>query len=453
VRQPPEAEREERKVQRGDSGRVGSPSVTATTLRISRCAALYLLRALDRPLWSVLITSFAYLLFILLRLQLTGNDPSVFILLGDHFADPSRVPPHVRVLPHSWGWDGQYYYALALDPFTSHRVVHGVELDSPAYRQQRIVYPLLVWALAHGQISLVPGLMILVNYLALLLLALVASRMAQLLGQHALWGLLLPFYPAFVNCLAVDLPEALSALFVCSGLLFLWTRRYAFSAALFSLALLTRETALIVPLAIGLTSLVVWLAPRVSARLPGRLGDRWTSATRHMAATRRLSGWRGVPWYVWGVPIAALACWETFLTVRWHAIPTLAGRGNAGLPLSGFVQFLRVITPPHTPDQWTMLWELVFVLALLLASGLTLRRARLAPDLKLAWLLYFGFTCTFSAAVWISTSGFMRTLAEDAVICVFVLLAWRTRWRLQLAAMALLTGAAWWYLAQVSLGS
>ena len=51
----------------------------------------------------------------------------------------------LTVYEGSSGYDGAFVYRLALDPFTEQPVAHGITLDNPSYRQQRIVLPLVAW--------------------------------------------------------------------------------------------------------------------------------------------------------------------------------------------------------------------------------------------------------------------------------------------------------------------
>jgi hypothetical protein len=44
-------------------------------------------------------------------------DTSILIGAGREFVDPNRVPSPVA-LRAPWGYDGQFYYRLAIDPFT-----------------------------------------------------------------------------------------------------------------------------------------------------------------------------------------------------------------------------------------------------------------------------------------------------------------------------------------------
>src|SRR5581483_2374315 len=52
--------------------------------------------------------------------------------------------------------DSQFYYRLALAPLDGRDPLYGVTMDDPAYRTQRIAYPLLAWAASFGHPRLVP---------------------------------------------------------------------------------------------------------------------------------------------------------------------------------------------------------------------------------------------------------------------------------------------------------
>jgi hypothetical protein len=90
---------------------------------------------------------------------------SAFALIGRHFADPASLPTNL-VLQPNLGYDGQFYYRLALNPFDLHATAYGITVDTP-YRFIRDGYPFLAWFLAAGQHDLVPVTLIAVNVLAI----------------------------------------------------------------------------------------------------------------------------------------------------------------------------------------------------------------------------------------------------------------------------------------------
>ena len=152
----------------------------------------------------------AYALYIALRLAAHDYDPSYFVQAGDRLANRSAAPPNLHVLSNSLGYDGQAYYRLALHPLTVEVTAYGVTLDRPGYRQQRILYPAMVWVASLGRPALVPAMLIAINYLGLCLMAWIGVVYARLLRQPAALGILFPLWPGFLYTLGLDLTEIIA---------------------------------------------------------------------------------------------------------------------------------------------------------------------------------------------------------------------------------------------------
>ena len=71
---------------------------------------------------------------------------------------------------------------------------HGVRLDT-ALRRQRPGYPALAWLLSGGRPAPVAWALLVVNVLGLGVLGLLGGLATQVVGRHALWGLLVPGFP------------------------------------------------------------------------------------------------------------------------------------------------------------------------------------------------------------------------------------------------------------------
>src|SRR5215469_6833025 len=152
--------------------------------------------AIDHPIVTALIALVGYVCFVALRwwIAASGNI-SEFVRAELPFAHPGHVPAGLHVF-HTNGYDGQFYYRLALDPANLHRTAFGITLDHP-YRLQRIGYPALAWLVSLGHHRLVPIALVLVNVLALAAVGLLGGMLAAESGRHALWGLLLAGYFGF----------------------------------------------------------------------------------------------------------------------------------------------------------------------------------------------------------------------------------------------------------------
>jgi len=351
---------------------------------------------LDHPLIPLLLTAIAFGLFIAFFLRSHQNDPSYFVVAGDTFADPSQVPPNLRVLAGSDGYDGQFYYRLALDPFTSKRADFGITLDSPAYRNDRIVYPFLTWLVSLGRAEAVPAVMILLNYLALCAIGGMAGMYAQTLGRHALWGLLVVSYPGFLFSLARDLTEIIAICFLLASLLLVTRKQFVAATVLLSIAILTRETT------------ILWVVGGIIA---------W-------GAAKLLRKQTDVPWYVLVTPIVVYAFWEVVLTLHWGMFP-LSGNGKVmfGLPFGGLLPFVVSDVRIHGGIELVELAELLLFVILGAAVLCVLRSSKTQRQNKVAWLLYAAEGLLGSAIFWGEDWAFMRLLSEFYVLGAIILIA------------------------------
>ena len=94
---------------------------------------------------------------------------------------------------HGRGYDGEFYYRLALNPLAWGHWAFGITLDS-VYRIDRIGYPALAWLVAGGHRPFVPTALVLVNVAALGILGGLGAALARDAGRHPLWGLVFAGY-------------------------------------------------------------------------------------------------------------------------------------------------------------------------------------------------------------------------------------------------------------------
>ncbi|MFN8471912.1 MAG: hypothetical protein U0822_06930 [Anaerolineae bacterium] len=374
-----------------------------------------IVKRMDSPLWPALAAAVAYALLLVVVLGHHGFNLAYLVQAGDSFADSNHTPPELTVLPASLGYDGQFYYRLALSPLTTSFTEFGIRLDNPAYRQQRILYPLAAWAVSFGQPSLVPSAMVLLNYLAVAALGLVGGLYARNVGRNALWGIVFPFYPGLVFTVTKDLTEALAALLLLLALWLTHRRRWAVAGVSLTLAVLTRETIVVVPVA----AFLVWAVSKMR-RQPPEVGPLLFVP----------------PLAIWGV-------WELWLWARWGAWPVLAGGGNLALPGAGILAFLAAVArAPAAERLWTV--ELVLLLALVVAAILSLPSSRVFMYEKTAWLIYLGLLLALSGLVWTNDQAFLRAATELLVLGLAILIGSASRLRLPMAAASL---AVWALLA------
>jgi hypothetical protein len=96
-----------------------------------------------------------------------------------------------------------------------------------------------------GRVEWIPTLLVGVNILAAALMAAFAGAFAKRFGLHALWGVIVPFYPGFVLTFSRDLAEIVAAAFAMGAIWAAASRRNIAAALLLTCAVLTRETTLL----------------------------------------------------------------------------------------------------------------------------------------------------------------------------------------------------------------
>ena len=92
-------------------------------------------------------------------------NPYQFVNIGHQYykkgTSSTIIKQHARPIDDRIGYDGQFYYFLAVDP------THGRDyMDAPGIIYSRIGYPMTARALSGGNPTLIPYMMVLVNILA-----------------------------------------------------------------------------------------------------------------------------------------------------------------------------------------------------------------------------------------------------------------------------------------------
>jgi hypothetical protein len=203
-------------------------------------------------------------------------------------AGESTIPG--RFISDAYGYDGQFYFRMALDPLAGDERVHGIRFDHSALRQQRILLPALTWLFARGDPQLSAAVMLAINLLAVAGISLVAGALLQFHGISPWPALLFAFYPGFAISVERFLSEPLGGLLVLLSLLILAHKRIAWAGIVLALAVLARETALLAALAtagIWLLQTVLrfktdrWRAPGLTfAGRPGCTAPGWGARYR-----------------------------------------------------------------------------------------------------------------------------------------------------------------------------
>jgi hypothetical protein len=356
----------------------------------------------DSPMVPLLITTIVLSLFTFGMLRRSGFNAAAFVTAGETFCDPAAVPPNLPLLRNG-GYDGQFYYRLALDPFTSKRMDFGITLDNPPYRHQRILYPLMAWAMSAGRADLAPWAMLFINFSALCLLGWLGGVFAQTFKQHALWGVFLALYPASLLTLSRDLVDLLEVTLLVGSLLLLRRGRPVWAAVLLTLAVLTKETALIVAGAAILIYVFDW-----------RNGQE---------ARRR--------WYYFTLPIVIFLTWQTALRINWGEFPIIAGKSALDIPSAGLFRLLLDVLTLRTPLQRRLFPELILLAVFTSGVIYHLRLTAAAAREIFSWLLYLLLVLSASRVVWIDDWAYLRASSELSVLGAIIIIGASSRARVR----------------------
>ena len=182
-----------------------------------------------RPWWIVALVAFVYVTVIVAA---AGGDPLALVTLGTRFSegDPNGTE----------GYDGQFDYYIARDP------LHGwQQCDVPAYRYQRILYPLLSRVLALGQEPLLPYSLLLVGVAALAAGTWFTELILARYRMSRWYALTYGLYAGQLMSVRLSVNEPLAHALIQGAILLAERDRWRWSVLLFALAALAKETALV----------------------------------------------------------------------------------------------------------------------------------------------------------------------------------------------------------------
>lgn len=202
------------------------------------------------------------------------GDPRGFFSPGAFFAHPPEMAG-ARLAP-GFGYDGQFYFALTLDPLLLRPETPGF-LDLPPYRAGRIGLPLAAWALVLGNRPAASLAYLALCWLLGLLGIWVVARWIESEGTSPWRALPLVLSAGLVASMTRATPDAAAASLLVLAL-WLEARRRPGAVAVLAAAVLVRETSFI---AAGALAIVRW-----------REGQRM-EAVRALAIPAGLAlGWR-----------------------------------------------------------------------------------------------------------------------------------------------------------------
>jgi len=310
------------------------------------------------------------------------------------------------LLSDGGGYDGQYMYIIAFDPFmrafSDEPVKYREVVDAVPYRFGRIGFPWLTRLLAGSAWPRYPFVMVSLILVSIGVAALVLAQLAQERGMTPALGAIILFVPGFWSSLEVGLPEPLAAAFFLSGYVCVLRRHWMLAGGLFALSLLVRETGLV---AVGCVVISVLLA-----------GERRDGLRLGVVSVLPLIAWRAyMSWVLfpdWG--------WEGFF---YHP-------GDLTFPFQGLVGLWSSIAQgTYFPDVAEMARAGIFYSCLLIAAtAIAGALAFSSPGaVTIAAFVYGSLAlCLNFRMIWVNVGNGQRGTFELFVLLAVATVTWRS---------------------------
>lgn len=336
----------------------------------------------------------AFLFFLLVAFRAGQGDGFRYfraIQVGEYFAKPALLLPGQTPQP-GVGYDGQFYFFIAQDPFLRNPAIAPALDNSLRYR--RILYPLLAWALSFGQRRWLPYALIAVNLAACTAAVAACAVAAERAGRSPWLALAFAVYPGLWIPLALDLTEPLQLALLGWGML-------SGSALMLFLSGLAKETTAAIQ---GLEML------RLAARLDYR------GAARHLAA------------------LLVLAVWSVLVWKLVHAHESTLGGHLLDPPGAPFLEFVKLLGEPV---------RAVFEAAAVLICLLGVARLSWARDrYAVAAAVYALIGLAAGVDTWADPTAYFRVIAGVPLLGFMSWVSSRDRAGLLLQALGVFCGAA-----------
>jgi hypothetical protein len=312
------------------------------------------------PAWTPVATGVAAAVFIasavLHTLPAYQGNYSGFLHIS---RDVAGAAPFLRERPElarslllsEGGYDGQFMYLMAFDPFLRRFADRPQEyqafIDAPPYRYGRIGFSVLTRVAAIGQPEWYPATMIWLIVSAHFALAVLLGSIAVRHGVQPIAALSYLAIPGFMSSLMSALPEALAAAALVAGVVSWQRRRPWLAAAAFAAALLIRETAVVLIVVLALADGRSW--KRSALVLLGAL-----------------------------LPVAA---WRLYVGTRLYAEFGLAALvtnpGDLGVPFGGLARLVHAALTGAQPSPevaGAVVFPAILTAALVLSASLAFTR-------------------------------------------------------------------------------
>lgn len=348
----------------------------------TRLSSLYSSRALQ--VFLILLTVYAIYSSIITQYKKKfGENISSFICMGTEFMEPAEMPQGMFYFEQSRGYDGQFFYFIANDPFIKGDMYKRI--DVPAYRYQRILYPLLAHLAANGNVQRIPKMLVRINLYAILLGTLFIILMLMDQKLNPWYALFYPLLSGLLLTLLRDLAGPVTMACTVGGFYFYHHKRYVISMILISAAILSREIMIALIPVLIIDSLFLKKQTKIAVMST--------------------------------LPLIPFAIWQWYIFFKLHIPSWYGGRRNLGRPLTAMISHLRetVTTPDKTWEERTIL--VLFVTVTFLGLTLAIREVVRARNVtSLSFLGYSIMPFIMTSTIWIEPWSYCRVFLPSAVL-------------------------------------
>ncbi|MFQ5923818.1 MAG: hypothetical protein ACE5M4_13330 [Anaerolineales bacterium] len=230
-----------------------------------------------KAFWPATVSTLVAAAYVIWRLVSFGWEPIELFELGTRFSQ--------GIEGGSPGYDGQFSYYIATSP--DPKEVEP-KLDVPAYRYQRILYPLAARVISIGVAAWLPWSFVIVGLLAHWGGTWAVARFLVDKALNPWYALSYGLWVGLVAPVGLGLGEPLAYGLAAAGWLLMARGRAMWSALLFGLALLAKETT------------IVFLAAAILAELTEQRRGRALGA--YFASLAVFIGWQAWLWRTFGSP-------------------------------------------------------------------------------------------------------------------------------------------------------
>lgn len=339
----------------------------------------------SKALWLVVTVGVALTAVVALRVYLQNeSDVTVFVAFGEDdpittgYAVERLGPVHLR---EDLGHDGKFFFIQANDPLLVNPSENAVYLDRPAYRSQRMLYPLLAGGLGLFEPGVTVWALLIVNLVAMGVGTWAVAQIARQMGGSAWWGLAFPLNVGLISEMSIDGAGVVAAAMAFVGLALVLEGRRGLAIGLLGAAVLAREAMLLV---VAGTALWLWLR--------GRRRDAVFTAL---------------------VPALLAGAWALYVRWRLGSGPAASQVQEIGWPLKGLFEAFRSWL--HDPFDLLVGVTIVLLLVLFVRRALTSRSL-----LGLATIGFVALALVFTRQVWLNYFDITRAIAP--LLTAFVLL-------------------------------